>query len=70
MKPVGKPGRTGELMPVEVALARLLALAEVAPIQGTETVLLAASEGRVLAHDLVSVLTCRHGPTVPWTAMR
>ena len=54
MNPVGKPGRTGELMPVEVALARLLALAEAAPIQGTETVLLAASEGRVLAHDLVS----------------
>ena len=54
MKPVGKPGRTGELMPVEVALARLLALAEAASIQGTETVLLAASEGRVLAHDLVS----------------
>ncbi len=54
MNPVGKPGRTGELMPVEVALARLLALAEAAPIQGTESVLLAASEGRVLAHDLVS----------------
>ena len=56
MNPVGKPGRTGELMPVEVALARLLALAEAAPIQGTESVLLAASEGRVLAHDLVSGL--------------
>ena len=56
MNPVGKPGRTGELMPVEVALARLLALAEAAPVQGTESVLLAASEGRVLAHDLVSGL--------------
>ena len=56
MNPVGKPGRTGELMPVEVALARLLALAEAAPIQGTESVLLAASEGRVLAHDLASGL--------------
>lgn len=56
MNLVGKPGRTGELMPVEVALARLLALAEAAPIQGTESVLLAASEGRVLAHDLVSGL--------------
>jgi len=54
--PVDKPGRTGELMPVEVALARLLALAEAAPILGTESVLLAASEGRVLAHDLISTL--------------
>jgi molybdopterin molybdotransferase len=54
--PVDKPGRTGELMPVEVALARLLALAEAAPILGTESVLLAASEGRVLAHDLISSL--------------
>nr|WP_233099293.1 gephyrin-like molybdotransferase Glp [Pseudomonas psychrophila] len=43
-------------MPVEVALARLLALAEAAPILGTESVLLAASEGRVLAHDLISSL--------------
>ena len=56
MAPVDKPGRTGELMPVEVALARLLALAEAAPILGTESVLLAASEGRVLAHDLMSSL--------------
>lgn len=56
MTPVGKPGRTGELMPVEVALARLLALAEAAPIRDTESVLLAASEGRVLAHDLISSL--------------
>ena len=56
MKAVGKPGRTGELMPVEVALARLLALAEAAQIRESEQVLLAASEGRVLAHDLVSSL--------------
>ena len=56
MKAVGKPGRTGELMPVEVALARLLALAEAAQIRQSEQVLLAASEGRVLAHDLVSSL--------------
>jgi len=56
VKPVGKPGRTGELMPVEVALARLLALAEAAPIRDTESVLLAASAGRVLAHDLISSL--------------
>ena len=37
-------------------MARLLALAEAAPILGTESVLLAASEGRVLAHDLISSL--------------
>jgi len=43
-------------MPVEVALARLLALAEAAPIRDTESVLLAASAGRVLAHDLISSL--------------
>lgn len=53
---MGKPGRTGELMPVEVALARLLALAEAAPIRDTEVLALALCEGRVLAHDLVSSL--------------
>ena len=56
MKAVGKPGRTGTLMPVEEALARLLAMAEAAPIRDSESVVLAASEGRVLAHDLVSTL--------------
>ena len=56
MKPVGKPGRTGELMPVEVALERLLALAEAAPIRDSESVLLAASDGRVLADDLIATL--------------
>ncbi len=56
MKPVGKPGRAGELMPVEVALARLLALAEASPIRERESVALAASEGRVLAQDLISTL--------------
>lgn len=56
MKPVGKPGRTGELMPVEVALAQLLALAEAAPIRDSESVLLADSDGRVLADDLVASL--------------
>ena len=56
MKPVDKPGRTGELMPVEVALERLLALADAAPILDTESVLVGASDGRVLAHDLVSSL--------------
>ena len=56
MKPVDKPGRTGELMPVEIALARLLALAEAAPIRHTESLALAACEGRVLARDLISTL--------------
>ena len=56
MKPVDKPGRTGELMPVEIALARLLALAEAAPIRDTESLPLAACEGRVLAQDLISTL--------------
>jgi len=56
VKPVGKPGRTGELMPVEVALAQLLALAEAAPIRDSESVLLADSDGRVLADDLVASL--------------
>ena len=56
MKPVGKPGRTGELMPVEVALERLLALADAAPIRDSESVPLAASDGRVLANDLIATL--------------
>ncbi|KPA96933.1 hypothetical protein PF70_02985, partial [Pseudomonas asplenii] len=33
MNPAGKPGKSGALMPVEVALARLLELAEAAPIR-------------------------------------
>jgi len=43
-------------MPVEVALAQLLALAEAAPIRDSESVLLADSDGRVLADDLVASL--------------
>jgi len=53
---VGKPGKSGALMPVEVALARLLALAEAAPIRGVQRVPLAQADGRVLAEDLVSSL--------------
>jgi len=56
VKPVDKPGRTGELMPVEVTLERLLALADAAPILDTESVLVGTSDGRVLAQDLVSSL--------------
>lgn len=43
-------------MPVEVALARLLEMAEAAPILQTETVLLAQAQGRVLAQDMVATL--------------
>ncbi|KPL62142.1 molybdenum cofactor biosynthesis protein MoaA, partial [Pseudomonas viridiflava] len=44
------------LMPVENAIARLLEMAEAAPITQHERVLLADAEGRVLATDLVSTL--------------
>lgn len=44
------------LMPVEEALERLLALAEAAPIKGSEELALAEAEGRVLARDLVASL--------------
>ena len=44
------------LMPVEVALARLLEMAEAAPILQTETVPLAQAQGRVLAQDMVATL--------------
>ncbi|MNQ64464.1 Molybdopterin molybdenumtransferase [compost metagenome] len=44
------------LMPVEDALARLLALAEAAPIETTERVTLADADGRVLAEPLVAGL--------------
>lgn len=48
--------QTRPLMPVEEALERLLALAEAAPIRQTETVELAAAEGRVLAEELLAGL--------------
>ncbi len=44
------------LMPVEEALAQLLALAETAPIVEVEQVALADAEGRVLAEELVAGL--------------
>jgi molybdopterin molybdotransferase len=44
------------LMPVEDALARLLALAVAAPIDACETVALAEADGRVLAEPLVAGL--------------
>ncbi len=56
MNPAGKPGKTGSLMPVEVALARLLEMAGASPIDERERLPLAAVQGRVLANDLVSTL--------------
>ncbi|MCD5993566.1 molybdopterin molybdotransferase MoeA [Pseudomonas sp. CDFA 602] len=44
------------LLPVEDAIARLLAMAEAAPITDRQRVTLAEAEGRVLAVDLVSNL--------------
>lgn len=56
MNPVGKPGKSGALMPVEVALARLLAMAQATPIREREQLPLAQVQGRVLADDLISTL--------------
>lgn len=56
MNPVGKPGKTGSLMPVEQALARLLEMAEATRIVERERLPLAQVQGRVLAEDLVSTL--------------
>lgn len=44
------------LMPVEEALARLLEMAESAPINESENVQLADAQGRVLAQDMVATL--------------
>jgi molybdopterin molybdotransferase len=46
VNPVGKPGKTGSLMPVEVALARLLELADNSRIVERERLPLAQVEGR------------------------
>ena len=56
MNPVGKPGKAGALMAVEVALERLLEMAAATPIVQREHLPLAAALGRVLAEDLVSSL--------------
>ena len=56
MNPVGKPGKTGSLMPVEEALARLLEMAEATRIVERERLPLAQVQGRVLAEDLLSTL--------------
>ena len=44
------------LMPVEVALARLLEMAEATPILERERVVLADAQGRVLAEELIATL--------------
>ncbi|SDY96310.1 molybdopterin molybdotransferase [Pseudomonas sp. NFIX28] len=56
MNPVDKPGKTGALMPVEAALARLLEMAEATPVLQRERLPLAGAQGRVLADDLISSL--------------
>ncbi|WP_285430614.1 gephyrin-like molybdotransferase Glp [Pseudomonas sp. fls2-241-R2A-110] len=56
MNPAGKPGKTGSLMPVEVALAHLLEMAESSKIPERVRLPLAQAEGRVLAEDLISTL--------------
>ncbi|AQT93441.1 molybdopterin molybdotransferase MoeA [Pseudomonas azotoformans] len=56
MNPVGKPGKTCALMPVEDALQQLLAMAAAAPIREQETLALEDCDARVLAQDLVSTL--------------
>lgn len=56
MNPAGKPGKTGALMPVEAALARLLEVAGATPILQRERLPLAQVQGRVLAEDLISTL--------------
>ncbi|MEW5716630.1 gephyrin-like molybdotransferase Glp [Pseudomonas sp. SB113] len=56
MNPVGKPGKTGALMPVEQALQQLLAMADAAPIREQQRLPLAECDGLVLAQDLVSTL--------------
>ena len=56
MNPAGKSGKTGTLMPVEAALARLLEMAGATPILQRERLPLAQVQGRVLAEDLISTL--------------
>lgn len=56
MNPAGKPGKTGSLLAVEVALERLLGMADAASIRERERLPLAQAQGRVLADDLVATL--------------
>jgi molybdopterin molybdotransferase len=52
---MSEPQKSG-LIPVEEAMARLMSMAEAAPIRERERVLLADAQGRVLADNLVSSL--------------
>jgi molybdopterin molybdotransferase len=45
-----------DLLPMEAALERLLALADVSPVEQTEQVALAEADGRVLAEPLIAAL--------------
>jgi molybdopterin molybdotransferase len=54
VKAVGNP-LSGGLLPLGAATERLLALADTAPLMGTEPVALAAGDGRVLATPLLAV---------------
>ncbi len=56
MKAVAEAMAPRPLMPVEEALAQLLALADRAPIRDRERVPLAEAQGRVLAEDLIAGL--------------
>jgi len=56
VNPVGKPGKAGSLMAVEVAQARLLEMATASLITDRERLPLAQVQGRVLADDLISTL--------------
>lgn len=56
MKAVVEVAKPRPLMAVEEALERLLALAEAAPIKGSESVALADAQGRVLAREVVAEL--------------
>ncbi|MCP1515383.1 MULTISPECIES: molybdopterin molybdotransferase MoeA [Pseudomonas] len=56
MNPVGKPGKTGALMPVEQALQQLLDMADATPIRAQETLPLGECDARVLAQPLISTL--------------
>ncbi|MDB6146064.1 MAG: molybdopterin biosynthesis protein [Pseudomonas sp.] len=48
--------KTQAMIPVEVAMARLMEMAQATPILERETVVLAAAEGRVLAQALIATL--------------
>ena len=56
MKAVVEAVKPRPLMSVEAALERLLALAEAAPVSGSESVALADAEGRVLAREVIAEL--------------